>query len=131
MIEYQLDVLPRPRCNLNNVTEPERPENTNSLEISWFNIFCTVEKCCSSSVTRLFRHPILSSRSLTTKLNKPPSWEQNLKKHQFELCCFMLTSSMVMIITCKVPDRPTHSFSRQHPRPGLELLETHYERPPR
>lgn len=132
-----MDVLPRPRCNLNNVTEPERPENTNSLETSWFNMFCTVEKCSSSSVTSWFRHPILSSRSLTTKLNKPPRWEQNLqrqqKKNQHEQCHFnvTLTPRVVTISTCKVPDRLTHSFLCRRLGPGLELHERHFERPPR
>jgi len=130
-IEHQLDVIPRPRCNLNNVMEPERPENTNSLEISWIIIVWTVEKCSSSSDTSCLRSPILSSRSLTTNPNKRPSCEQNLKrqqtKHEYKLCSFNVS----LIITCKVLDRPTRSFSRPRHCPGPELLGKHFERSPR
>lgn len=72
--------LPSPRCNLNNVILPEVLLRKMLLDVSYIIIFCTVEKCSSSLVTRAFRCPILSWRSLTTKLNRVPSREQNLLK---------------------------------------------------
>lgn len=70
--------LPSPRCNLNNVILPEVPLRKILLDVSYIIIFCTVEKCSSSSATSAFRCPILSWRSLTTKPNRVPSREQNL-----------------------------------------------------
>lgn len=152
-------ILPSPRCNLNSVMQPETPLPRMLLDVSYTIMLCTVEKCSSSSAISEFKWPILSWRSLTTKPNRVPSWEQNLtnththtkkrsptwikqtngkgKKYPTDHNILWRLYEVFKVnmgrtdwtFTCTVRRRPTRSFSRPRLPPEAARCETRSKRP--